>query len=51
MKLYLHSKKGSTSIFLIIILLTFLLAIGIIAEAANSKAARSYVNSVLDLAG
>ncbi|NLP31009.1 MAG: hypothetical protein GX363_07775, partial [Clostridiales bacterium] len=51
MKLNLSSKRGSTSIFLTIILLTFLLAIAIIAEAANNKAARSYVNSILDLAG
>jgi hypothetical protein len=49
--IWLHSKKGSTSIFLTMILLSFLLIIGVFAEAAAGKASRTYANAVFDLAG
>jgi hypothetical protein len=47
----LNNKKGSTSVFLIMILLTFIFVIGILTEAAAGKASRVYANSVIDLAG
>lgn len=46
-----HGKKGSTSVFLIAILLSMVLVIGILVEASSGKAARSYSDGVLRLSG
>lgn len=45
------NKKGTTTIFLCMILSSLLLLIGIFGEAAAGIASRSYANSVFDLAG
>ncbi len=46
-----REKRGSSAVFLISILLSFLFVIGVLAEAAAGFAARSAADGVLDLAG
>ncbi|MFA5634349.1 MAG: DUF5702 domain-containing protein [Anaerovoracaceae bacterium] len=45
------NKKGTTTVFLCMILSTLLLLVSMLGEATAGMASRSYANSVLDLAG
>lgn len=51
MNINFHTKKGSVSVFLMMIIMSFLLIIGVYTESAAGTAARSYADSVFDLAG
>lgn len=46
-----HSKKGSTSVFLTMILASMLLVAGMFIHASSHAAGRSYADAVFDLAG
>jgi hypothetical protein len=46
-----HSKKGSTAVFLTMILASVLLTVGLFIHAASHSAGRSYADAVFDLAG
>lgn len=48
---FLYSKKGSTSVFLVMILSSVLLLVGLFIHAASQAAGRSCTDAVLDLAG
>jgi hypothetical protein len=47
----MHSKKGSTAVFLTMILASMLLLVGLFIHAASHEAGRSYADAVFDLAG
>ncbi|WP_027399321.1 DUF5702 domain-containing protein [Anaerovorax odorimutans] len=51
MKNYICNKKGSTSIFLTAILLSMIILVGMFIEISSGKAAHSYADGVLRLAG
>ena len=46
-----HSRKGTTSVFLMIILASMLMTVGLFIHAAVLAAGRSYADAVFDLAG
>ncbi len=46
-----HSKKGMTSVFLVMILASMLMVAGLFIYASSQVAGRSYADAVLDLAG
>lgn len=48
---FLLDKKGSTSVFLTVILASVLFAVGVYINQASQLAGRSYTDAVLDLAG
>lgn len=48
---FLCDKRGTTSVFLMMILSSILLLVGLFIHAASQTAARSYADAVLDLAG
>lgn len=47
----MRGKKGSVAVLLTVFLMSFLLIVGVLAEAAAGKAARSYGDAVLGQAG
>lgn len=51
MRIGVHSKRGSTAVFLTMILASVLLAVGMFIHAASHSAGRSYADAVFDLAG
>ena len=46
-----HSKRGTTSVFLMMILASILMLAGLFVHASSEAAGRSYADAVLDLAG
>lgn len=46
-----HSKRGTTSVFLMMILASILMLAGLFIHASSEAAGRSYADAVLDLAG
>jgi len=51
LKLFVHSKRGTTSVFLTMILASMLLLTGMFIHAASQAAGRSCADAVLELAG
>lgn len=51
MRIDIHSRKGSTSVFLTMILASMLLVAGLFIHAASHAAGKSYADAVFELAG